>query len=329
MPQKSKMSISVAMCTYNGAEYLHQQLQSIASQTRLPDEMVVCDDGSCDDTVALLHRFAKEAGFPVRVHANSERLGTAKNFEQAIRLCQGDIITLSDQDDIWHQEKLQAIETGFLKRPEIGLLFHNAEIIDNTLHAAGYKLWQSTYFDRRLQRQVRTDRAFEALLAHNFATGATVAFRSKFRNLIIPIPETWMHDGWIAILIAAFAPILCIDRCLIGYRQHATQQLGARRRTIREHIASTQAVGNAEAYKGMPAQYNLVLERMLSRSDPAPGERTLSLLNAKIAHMTSRSQLPKSRPLRLPLIAEEWLFGRYRKFGYGWRGAVRDLIVNL
>jgi hypothetical protein len=323
------MSISVAMCTYNGATYLGQQLRSIAAQVRLPDELIVCDDGSSDSSVALLQQFAGQAPFPVRIHSNAERLGTPRNFEKAIRLCQGDIIVLSDQDDVWHPERTRVIEQSFSMHPQAGLIFHNARILDNALHPMDYSLWQSTYFDRRLERQVRAGHAFEALLAHNFVTGATAAFRSEFKELVTPIPDTWMHDGWIAILIAAVAQVLCVDRCLIGYRQHGSQQLGARRKSIREHFASTQASQNGELYQRMPAQYGLVLERLLNQSRTNSNQRTILLLKSKIAHMTSRANLPKSHLLRLPSIARECFLTRYTRFGYGWRGAVRDLLVNL
>src|SRR5580658_5936011 len=90
--------ISIAMCTYNGSPFLDEQLQSIVSQRRLPDEMVICDDGSSDKTISILRDFAGLATFPVQVFRNEKRLGPAKNFEKAISHCGGDIIILSDQD---------------------------------------------------------------------------------------------------------------------------------------------------------------------------------------------------------------------------------------
>ena len=96
-----RLHISVAMCTYNGGKYLREQLISIAKQARLPDELIVCDDVSNDATLQILNEFQKMAPFPIRIHRNGVRLGVTKNFEQAIALCNGDIIALSDQDDVW------------------------------------------------------------------------------------------------------------------------------------------------------------------------------------------------------------------------------------
>src|SRR3712207_5989304 len=101
------MSLSVALCTYDGARYLPEQLESLARQRRLPDELVVCDDGSADDTVDVVRRFADRAPFAVRLSLNPQNLGFVKNFEQAIRLCRGDLIALADQDDVWHPQKLE------------------------------------------------------------------------------------------------------------------------------------------------------------------------------------------------------------------------------
>src|SRR5688572_3171861 len=98
--------LSVALCSYNGARFIHDQLSSIARQSRLPDELVICDDRSSDNTIAIIEKFAVDAPFPVRSHVNPTNLGSTKNFELAISRCCGDFIALSDQDDIWHQDKL-------------------------------------------------------------------------------------------------------------------------------------------------------------------------------------------------------------------------------
>ena len=95
------MKISIAMCTYNGAEFLPAQLQSILTQSRPPDEIIICDDRSTDDTQALLKKFATESPIPIAVHINDHNLGSVKNFERTISLCTGDVIALSDQDDVW------------------------------------------------------------------------------------------------------------------------------------------------------------------------------------------------------------------------------------
>ena len=86
------MKISIALCTYNGAKFLQEQLDSIAFQTRIPDEMIICDDQSKDSTLEILKNFVSKASFPVRLFLNEKNLGSTKNFGKAIGLCTGDII---------------------------------------------------------------------------------------------------------------------------------------------------------------------------------------------------------------------------------------------
>src|ERR1700760_1987549 len=115
--------ISVALCTYNGERFLGRQLASIQQQTRLPDELVACDDCSTDRTLEILNDFAAAAGFPVNIIRNEEKLGVAANFERAIRLCQGSLIALCDQDDIWYPSRLERSEEEFVAHPDVGLVF--------------------------------------------------------------------------------------------------------------------------------------------------------------------------------------------------------------
>jgi glycosyltransferase involved in cell wall biosynthesis len=104
--QRTPNSLSIAMCTYNGEAYIAEQLESFVKQTYLPSELVVCDDRSQDGTIPIVQDFARTAPFPVRIQVNQATLGVRKNFERAITLCTGDLIALSDQDDVWQREKL-------------------------------------------------------------------------------------------------------------------------------------------------------------------------------------------------------------------------------
>lgn len=326
---KPKRSISIALCTYNGASHLCEQLHSIAAQSRLPDELVICDDRSSDATGEIVGKFSTHAPFPVRLIVNSQDRGSTKNFEKAIRACKGDVIVLCDQDDSWYPNRLQATEDVLIERPDAGAVFADADIVDDDLKLLGYRLFETAQFSSRLRRQVEEGNAFEALLAHNFVTGATMAFRAEFLPLIVPIPSLWIHDGWIAILISAVANVICVDRPLIKYRQHSGQQLGAKRRSIGAHLASTQASSNRECYRQIPEQYRLVYCRLREVLGLRMPRKRMDMLQAKISHMSGRADLSKSRVCRLPAIASALVMNRYSEFGYGWRDVIRDLLVNL
>jgi glycosyltransferase involved in cell wall biosynthesis len=318
---------SVALCTYNGQRYIAEQLRSIAVQTLLPDELVICDDSSTDATVTIIREFAATAPFKVQLKISESTLGSTRNFEKAINLCAGPLIVLSDQDDAWYPERLERTVDAFAKNPRAGLVFGDADLVDAQLRPLDRKLWDVAHFNKRIKRLFEQGRAFEALLAYNVVTGATSAFHVKYRPLVTPIPECWVHDGWIAILIAAVSDIVHIDRPLIKYRQHAEQQQGARIRTLSEHVSSTQRSSNLEDYRKMFRQYSELQERLKDVNFVSQHYR--NRLRRKIQHVRSRYQLNQNRILRVPAVLHESVTLRYRQFGYGWRSAVRDLIVNL
>ncbi|WP_404711340.1 glycosyltransferase [Sphingomonas sp. MMS24-J13] len=127
--------VSIAIASYNGAAFIGEQLASIARQTRLPDEVVVSDDGSTDDTVAIVERFGVTAPFAVRVVRRTERLGILENFYAAFAACSGDIIVYCDQDDVWRENKL-ALQLAALGQGAV-LTMHPSQIVDGALQPIG------------------------------------------------------------------------------------------------------------------------------------------------------------------------------------------------
>jgi len=130
--------ISVAMATYNGARFLEEQLESLAGQTALPGELVVGDDGSDDETPAILERFAAAAPFPVRITRNPARLGYGDNFLAAAERCRGPWIAFCDQDDVWLPHRLgeAAAEIG-RAGPSLCLVIQGAGVVDEALTPLG------------------------------------------------------------------------------------------------------------------------------------------------------------------------------------------------
>jgi glycosyltransferase involved in cell wall biosynthesis len=225
MSQRAKSRISVAMCTYNGEQFLAQQLASMAQQSRPPDELVVCDDRSTDHTVAMIREFAASVRYPVRVFENEHNLGVAANFERAIRLCEGNLIALADQDDIWYPIRLERSEQELTAHPQAGLIFSDADIIDDNNQSTGATLWQRLSFAGRREQDLLAGR-YLVLAKHRFVTGATVMMRAGLRDRCLPIGEGWIHDEWITMISAAFCDLKPIAQPLIQYRIHASQQVG-------------------------------------------------------------------------------------------------------
>ena len=331
-----KYKISIALCTYNGEKFLPAQLESFIRQTRPPDELVVCDDCSTDESVHLVEEFARRAAFPVRLNRNEKNLRSTKNFEKAIALCTGDLIFLSDQDDVWMPEKLARIETEFDKNPKIGMVFSNAQIVDENLQATGDDLWSFTFSDER-RDAARNGKFLDVLLSQNVVTGATMAFRSRYRRSFMPIPgdvPNLIHDGWIALVIAAKAEIAFVDETLVKYRQHAAQQLGIDygARTAKDfderrnrYAASIAFIENEIERLKQMREIFAAYPQFEERRGTIEFENLIEEKRAKITHYESRRNLPPARLNRLPLIAREVSSGRYQKFSKGLLSAAKDL----
>jgi glycosyltransferase involved in cell wall biosynthesis len=337
------LKLSVAMCTYNGARYVGEQLASMAAQTLAPGELVVCDDRSTDETADIVREFASRAPFPVRYHLNEENLGSTKNFERAVTLCEGEVIVLSDQDDVWVEGKLERMEAEFARSPRVGLVFTDAEVVDESLRPLGYTIWQSLGFDARKREAFGEGAAFESLLTQNVVTGAAMAFRSSFRGLVLPLHETivrrygmpeWnlIHDGWIALLIAAAAEVVPVAEPLLKYRQHPRQQLGinAPRLPAEMPVAGWRARADTQYKEYFVNELELlgtVRERLAERCGEFDCAATLAELEARMSHMRARASLPSNRLRRAPLVFREFLTMRYFRYSNGVSSAAKDILL--
>ena len=218
-------STSVALCTYNGERFLPQQLESLAAQTVLPDELVICDDASTDASMRIVEEFAKNAPFSVQIFINPKNLGYIKNFEKAISLCSKEIIFLCDQDDYWESKKLEQVLNVFDAEADVGMVLHGFHKID--CNGAPYIEPEEKYGVRNISAD-QLDEAFRSssievfLLPHSRAwCGCMTAFRRKFNDVIIPIFPGKGHDDWILKVIAPLSEIRFLPEPLVRYRIHA------------------------------------------------------------------------------------------------------------
>jgi glycosyltransferase involved in cell wall biosynthesis len=320
---------SVALCTYNGAAYLPEQLESIAAQRRPPEELVVRDDASEDDTAAVVHDFAARAPFPVRFERNTERLGSTRNFDGAIAACTGDLIALADQDDVWRPDKLSTIERCFHDNPGVGLVFSDADLVDAALNPIGARLWARIGFDHGRQRFWRARGALAALVPGRTVTGATMAFRSTFRALVLPTPEgivPMIHDGWIALAIAAVAGVAFIEEPLVAYRQHGAQQIGTPETEAPRRLVAMASAAQVNAYAMHLASLGALHERLAAGRAGPEGVAAARRVGTILRHFETRANLPSRRLARLHQVLRELASRRYYDYGAGLRSAIRDLI---
>lgn len=216
------MTLSVALCTYNGEGYIEEQLLSILGQTLPVDEVVVCDDGSSDGTIGIIEKMQRDG--KVKLHRNEKSLGVVENFKKAASLCMGDIIFFADQDDRWHPNKVETILEYFDRHPQHEVVFTDALIIDSAgEHLPAYgNLFQMT-FQQEEQRMYFAGLELESFLARNHATGATMAVRKRFLDKAEPFnlcTKQILHDYALALRAAELGVLGVIKKPLIDYRRH-------------------------------------------------------------------------------------------------------------
>jgi glycosyltransferase involved in cell wall biosynthesis len=318
--EDSMQRISVAMCTYNGGRYLQEQLESIALQSRLPMELVVCDDQSTDETISILKRFQSEAPFTVKVVRNSQRLGSTQNFDQAIGLARGDLIALCDQDDRWAATKLERLSEALRENPFLDGVFSDANLIDGEGKKTGQRLFAKHKFTPSKQRKF-VSCPTNTLLKHDVVTGATLMFRGSVRRYSSPIPSSWVHDGWLAWMIALHSRLGLIAAPLIEYRIHAGQQLGVAEGKATNGRGETRR----QFYKRVARQFEDLLQRTLDEGWNQ-NDALIRKIREKIEFLTKQANLSPSLGVRtLQMIGQ---LPRYVHYARGLGSLRTDFLLG-
>lgn len=341
MPDVDSTSISVALCTHNGSAFLREQLLSILRQSVPVSEIVLSDDASTDATVALFHdtlnvwaakgSTAATAGgnaprvLPrVTVLQNETALGVTANFAQALAACTGEIIVLSDQDDVWHEQKVAKILAAFDAEPNSDLAFSDARMVDGAGVSLNVRLFETLGLSARERTLIAQHNAFDALLRRNIVTGATAAVRSRLVQRSQPFPASWVHDEWLSIVASAQSDLTMIDEPLIDYRQHGGNQIGASQLTAGGALGRLKAPRTARNRRLLVRAQDLA-ERM-PQLTPRPSDERIRLAQLKLGHERRRSSYPAARLRRIVPVWRAWRAGGYDQFGLGLQDIVRDLV---
>ena len=220
---KELPNISVVLCTYNGARYLSEQLESIFLQTCLPFEVIVSDDGSTDATMQLLRSFQQRSPCTFKIYENAITNGVKNNFGRALALSSGAYIALADQDDIWAADKLSRFAEKIVATEHgvPALYFSDPEMIDSN----GQSLNQT--FSRRARIRLPVSNHWKFLLLGNFVPGCSIVFDRRLLHHILPIPvEAILHDWWITLLFSLVGEIYRVEYDTMKYRLHESNAQG-------------------------------------------------------------------------------------------------------
>ena len=207
---------SVAMCTYNGEKHIREQLESIIGQTMPPDEIVICDDGSKDHTVDIIRDVLKDWKGKLQLVCNEKNLGFVKNFEKAISLCHGDIIYLSDQDDVWDLHKIEIMDEVFCRNPDVVTVWHDAELVDESLCRLYDSFWKTT-LEFNEKKFLNGD--YSHILEGNVMQGSACAFRKEVFCSAVPFPKHAFHDEWLLLVSLLTGRVIPVSKILMKYRQ--------------------------------------------------------------------------------------------------------------
>jgi len=321
--------ISVALCTHDGAAFVDEQVRSILGQTLPPDEIVLGDDASTDDTVAIVERAVadhRRAGGVVDliVRRRDPALGVVANFADALAHTHGGLIALSDQDDIWLPRKLETISAAFDAEPELLLVHTDARLVDAHGEPTGSTLLQALEITSHERHELERGDAFDALLRRNLVTGATVVLRRELLESATPFPPGWVHDEWLAVIAAATGTVRLVPEALIDYRQHGGNQIGARRPSAAERMAKLREPREPRA-TGLVERSSALVAALERREADVPRAH-LDGARARLAHDRVRRSLPGFRPARLPRILAAAARGDYARYSRGGMDMLRDLV---
>lgn len=203
--------ISVCIATYNADRYIREQINSILTQLNLDDEIVIADDGSVDETIAILNSIKDNR---IRIISGQANLGIIKNFERALYAAKGEIIFLSDQDDVWLPTKVSACVSQLKSNL---LVVTDCVVVDSQLNT----LYQS-FFALRGSRK-----GFIHNLYKNGYMGCCMAFRRELLFYALPIPANVpMHDMWLGMLAELKGDVSFLPKQLLLYRRHSDNASG-------------------------------------------------------------------------------------------------------
>lgn len=325
------MRISIAMATFNGASYLPQQLESLAAQSLLPDELVVSDDNSSDETRDIVLSFADDAPFEVRLLQNDENVGCVENFNRAILACSGDLVFLCDQDDTWYSNKIAAMVEIANEDPDQWLIINDAEIADESLSPKGVtKLGQ-----------IRSAGLADSV----FIMGCCCVLRRDLIELCMPVPNGyWAHDKWIVKFSEGVGRKRIVEQVLQLYRRHGanestyitsqTSKVGLWTLLLYEWKGAMsrkrrQTQSDIEESLNQLILFREGVKRALDRANDSLTieiERFLQQVDEDFSRQRFRTLLrQKSFPFRSLSVIKYWLSGHYRKEA-GFKSALRDLM---
>jgi glycosyltransferase involved in cell wall biosynthesis len=220
--------VDILLATYNGQEYLREQLNSILNQTFKNFNLIISDDNSTDKTYEILKEYEKKDG-RIKLFKQEKNSGVVNNFEFLLENVTNEFFMFADQDDIWKENKIEkSLEK--LKSESADLVYTDLEIVNEKLDVIYPSYWKY----KGIYRKIKKFNNYEALYLNNFITGCTILARSENISKILPLPKTTkyvLHDYWTALMISQVGKIAYVEEPTIMYRQHKNNNIGSKKKS--------------------------------------------------------------------------------------------------
>ena len=313
------MRVSVAMTTYKSTKYMREQLESIFCQTRLPDELIICDDASPDDTYEQLQEIIKLAPdtIEIKLFRNPYNIGFVKNFEAAFSRCTGEIIFPSDADDYWENEKIDLLSAALEKNPSAVYAFCDATVINSEGEVILNSLCST--WDIRDNKQNGTEVSILVAKRKGCPHGMVSCFRRSLLMHSVPFQKNIGHDEWLSLIASCYGDVIYVDEKLVQYRRHNCNTSGnkpsiwKRLNTWSRESWFTHAEDIRDAFTFFLRKYGDLAQPEL-----------LQVVNKQIRFQTVLVDIIERKPFGGLRLLREYLSGRYTEFRGTWKTLVFD-----
>ncbi len=206
---KPNINISVIVCTYNGAKYVDEQIETILKQDYPASQIVICDDCSTDNTWELLLKWQTLHPDTIELYRHASNKGFNDNFAFALSKVKGEYVAICDQDDVWFPRKLSTLAQYASNNPNVTLFHHSEAILGQNEGANNHTYWKPY-----------EGSGCGILFVLNRLTGHLLFFKSSLLDDILPIPTNVIYDWWINVVVAVNGVTMFVPEKLMAYRNH-------------------------------------------------------------------------------------------------------------